>query len=171
MLYFFTSIIIFCLSVFAYSIGMRFLRDAEKIPWKIFLIFAAGFCLNAAIIFWLTTQTPTSQSIWYLPVPLSSMSLYILLVGCYFILSLSSFWKDLSPSIKILFLLKQKKELTHAQILAEFSDRELILKRLDHLCLQKYIHVAKKSYRVSSKGYQLNLFFALYRKIIYGNNQ
>ncbi|KKS97787.1 MAG: hypothetical protein UV73_C0005G0064 [Candidatus Gottesmanbacteria bacterium GW2011_GWA2_43_14] len=104
----------------------------------------------------------------FIPVrwPLSSVFLYLLLSGVHFIFFTSPYLGDEGPSAKIYFLIKKQGEMNFKSLIANFSDEELIIKRIRNLENSKLILKKKTLFKTTAKGQLLSGLFNSYRQLL-----
>lgn len=126
-------------------------------------------CLHRALARWgiVTVKTIAIYSLgFFLPLPLTGIMLYGLLVGGYLLFFLSYYWEGQSPSAKILAVVKAHGAREYHQILARFSNKELFDTRLKVLEQSGYIRKRQGVYVVQCKGALLVKLFTGYRTLL-----
>ncbi len=133
----------------------NFLAKRNIMTLKTVYIFIAGALLLAVT---LQTLGPFVRSITAIsdaikePLFFSSLCLYILLSVSFTIFFASPFLGDESPSSKIYLLLKKNGTMTKEELLSYFTDKEIVLKRIDNLIFVGWIEVKNNHLRVTKKG-------------------
>ncbi len=185
--------LIFSLFFFFFSVAIH-LGICRRQKRAVLLIktffFISGFFL---LIFWgaswLFHQSfpPAPKSLWTLPLPISATILYILSV--FFYLSFYVNVKLVSPSQKIMTLIREKRCRTYQELLKYFTDSEFVQPRLDDLvdsgcayllscaprmpldsALSKTLFLEKSveqgRYRLSKNGRKIGRILEIYQKIL-----
>ena len=113
-------------SIFIFFAGLHLgICRREK---KDFLLIKKFLCMSALglLIFWKTfflihyNSAPDNHSLWHLPLPVTSTLLYVLLTLIY--LSFYVNVKLVSPSKKIMTLIREHKGMTYPELLKHFTD-------------------------------------------------
>jgi hypothetical protein len=122
--------------------------------------------LNTTIIFSLPKFLGSQVNWWTIECPASSLLLFLLLCGVYFIFLTSVFLADESPATKIISQIKKHGRLNHRKIQGYFSDSVLIVKRMQELVRLGWINEKRGLYRLLPKGIFIMRFISLYRNIL-----
>lgn len=141
----------------------------EKTVWgtKLFAVFPAGLVIEAAAVFWLLPQVSRgSMEGWNTPLPLSSILFYLLCTGIYFIFYISAFLGDESPATKIFRKVRKNSQATRDDLCKSFSDRELVIKRLDDMKKAGWITERRGLYGLMPRGSSVMKIIGIYRKIL-----
>jgi len=149
--YLFLPIAIFITSAFVHILVFRILKKFKIISFKSTAVFLIGLVIN---IFWLKF-------------PLSAVFLYLLLSGIYILFLTGPILGDPSPSFIILSLLRRKKMMDKNEILASFSDRNLVGKRITSLTSAKLIVKKGHKYYVTKRGMKMAAIVNGYRNIFH----
>jgi hypothetical protein len=163
----FCACLAFIVTLLIHILISRILLSSGIKSVKLLVIFALG--LLGYIQFFMTIIQPLSinhHGLWYTPLPLSSVLLYILLFIFYLIYYLSTYSGEVGPSIKLYMLLRQYGSRSRPEILREFSDQEFIHKRLNSLVEGNFISRNNNVYRVLPKGKKLADLIRLYRSVV-----
>lgn len=127
--------------------------------FKIFKILVTLFPLGGIFINFYTLQRSESQFVW------SLTFLYLLLTLNYLVYYLSAMGGEESPSGKIYRAVGLRKKLTQKEILALFSEEELVDKRLESLVSAGLISKGK-NYVVTSSGNMIAFLIGIYRQLL-----
>lgn len=155
--YFWYSLMIFILSVLLHILICRFFDKLQIRSFKSVLIFPLG-------LFILILPNPWKDDFILTPV-----AVYILFSIIWSLLFISVYYRDVSPTFKILSLAGRKKRFSLKEVTGIFSDRELIFNRLEGLISSGQIKKNKDSYYVTAKGVKLIFLINIYRKILNWN--
>lgn len=123
----------------------------------IFIISLSSFNIIKHLFY---NKTGTLQS---LPIPITGIVLYSLLSILNIMFFTSPYMGNISPSYKILLLIKNSRGLSKKAILKSFSDQELIGKRLNNLVLDGFLQRNKKLFKILPKGQKLVSVIDYYR--------
>ena len=121
-------------------------------------------------IFWKTSflfhYNPPLEihSVWHLPLPVTSTLLYILLTLIY--LSFYVNVKLVSPSKKIVTLIREHKGMTYSELLKHFTDPGFIQPRLDDLVKSGCAQIKENRYCLSPSGRRIGKILEIYQKIL-----
>lgn len=166
MIYFAVSIGIFLLSLLLHALIHKLLARKGKVSMFSLTVFFFGFAVN---VLWINYVVTDSKVVSY---PYSSLFFYVLISVCFMILYGGLVLDnpksgEVSPSGHILQMLHRKKSgLTLYQIENEFSEDNLVGKRLQELISSGIIIKKKKKYQLLPKGWRLITIIRLYRRIL-----
>lgn len=143
---------IFFISIILHVYLHRLLIKIKASTYKTIFIFGIGFLINLGLQ--LRSNLPLTNSLIF--------SLLSLVYGAFFI---SAFLKDVSPSFQILRIFRKHKLLEYKKIADQFTDYELVHKRLDELI--KTGIVVEKNGRLSlgNKGFGSIYLIDLYLRL------
>lgn len=110
---------------------------------------------------WLLHWTLSSN-----PLPLTGVSLYVFCSLAYLSIAGAPMLGDESPTTKILIGLRNKGSLTKRQILSLFTYDEVIGKRINALCRDRWIQKKGNAFIVTPKGKYFASFFMAYRRLL-----
>ena len=96
--------------------------------------------------------------------PVSATMLYVLLVLVY--LSFYVNVKVVSPSKKIMTLIRAHKTMTDEELLTYFTDAEFVCSRLEDLVKSGCIYTEEERYRLSKSGARIGWMLEIYQKIL-----
>ncbi len=149
--YLFLPIAIFITSAFAHVLVFRILKKFKIVSFKSTTVFLIGLIIN---IFWLK-------------LPLPAVFLYLLLSGIYIIFLTGPILGDPSPSFTILTKLRKKKMMDKKEIMAGFSDWNLVGKRIAGLTSAKLIVKKGHKYFVTKRGREMAAIVNGYRNFLH----
>ena len=157
-------------SIFIFFVGFHLgICRREK---KDFLLIKKFLCMSGLglLIFWKTSflihynSVPDNHSWWHLPLPATATFLYILLTLIY--LSFYVNVKLVSPSKKIMTLIREHKGMKHSELLKHFTDPGFIAPRLDDLVKSGCAQIKESMYRLSPSGKMVGGILEIYQKIL-----
>ena len=166
MLYLSLSGSIFICCVIIHILLCRFLRKKDGLLVKPFIFLS----LTGLILLWflfsvLKSYIETLPDIWRLPLSLTSSMLYLLAIPFYLIFYTNT--RLVSPSKKILTLIRDSQALTRAELTRHLTNEEFILSRIYDLeqsgCLRKE---KGGHYRLARDGIKIGLILEYYEKVI-----
>lgn len=152
------TIIIFVLASVTH-IGL-YRTIGEKTFWgvKLFLVYLAGFFLDLLLVFYISWSSSS--------LPFTSLVLYLLLTGVYFIFYISAFLGDESPATKIFRQIRKNGRATYDDLVKSFSDKKLVLKRIEEMKTASWIAEKKGLYRLAPRGLYIMKMINFYRGIL-----
>ena len=153
------SLLLFFFCV-ALHLGICRRKKKDVLLIKLFLgISGVGLVIFWGASFWLheNLNFPTA-------LPLSATMLYILLVLVY--LSFYVNVKIISPSKKILTLIREQRAVTLEELLKFFSNEEFLSPRLEDLGGSGCVYKQEGRYRLSQSGVQVGRLLEIYQKIL-----
>lgn len=151
------TIITFLLTVFCHIILHRWLQKYGYKTFKTIVIFFIGFFINAWILL---------SPFYVFTFSFSAIVLYGLLSLVYILLFTSPYLEDLSPSFSIILLLNRYHMLRSNEIMNNFSDKIVIVKRLEALVHSGKIRKNNSRYIITTSGRRIIGFIDLYRRIL-----
>ena len=101
-----------------------------------------------------------------LSAPATGTVLYSVLSILNIIFFTSPYMGNISPSYKIMLTIKESHGLSKQAILKQFSDQELIGKRLDNLVLDGFLQKKEKLFKILPKGEKIISFIDFYRSCL-----
>ena len=157
-------------SIFLFFVGLHL--GICRRGKKDFLLIKKFLCMSALglIIFGKTSffihynLAPENHSWWHLPLPVTATLLYVLLTLIY--LSFYVNVKLVSPSKKIMTLIREHKGMTHSELLKHFTDPGFIQPRLDDLVESGCARIIENKYGISSSGKRIGVILEIYQKIL-----
>lgn len=158
MAYLVTSLVVFLFFFFLHVFVHRILEVFGKQTFMSVGIFIAGIAVEAYVAY---TIIPTTGSL-----VMSSIVLYISMAWAYVIFFSAIYLGEVSPSAKIIALVKKKKSVTIGEIIASFSDEEIIVNRLNDTLRAGWIDKRKGRYTLAANGKRLVVFITVWRKIL-----
>lgn len=161
MSYILISVSIYIVSVIVHVLIHRILRQRGIRTFKTVLVFLIGFIVNTAILFYLAGAPGCG-----LKLPLTAGVLFALLSSLYVIFYTSPYLGDESPATKVIAILGVKKKMNSLQIMGEFSDSQLIIKRLNDLKRDGLVEMKNNRYCCTDKGMKLVDLIDMYRKLL-----
>ncbi|MDX1372901.1 MAG: hypothetical protein R3321_10545 [Nitrososphaeraceae archaeon] len=156
MLGLFLTFIIFIFTVVLHIILHRILVLFGKVTFKTVLIFPIIFLVNLYIQLFVIKNNSY---------PWTSIILFSFFTLDYLTQIASPYLGDEGPSSRILLFVLNKKLVAKAEILKIFSDKEMIIKRLDDMVKAGWIEKRNNSYKMLKKGRLLSEGMILYRKV------
>jgi hypothetical protein len=155
-------LMIFFLSICAHVLWCR-LRPRKDLQIPEFL--AVAF-IGLLIFCLLKGKGVSAQAVnfWNMPLFLSSVVIYVLLVPMYLIFYFGT--KVKSPSLQVLLILREKKELSEEDILKFLNDDVVLFPRLNDLERFGYLNRSGESYSLSPRGVALAKFLNFYQKLL-----
>ena len=102
--------------------------------------------------------------LWSLALPFTATMFYILLTLIY--LSFYVNVKLVSPSKKIMTLIREHKGMKYPELLKHFTDPSFIAPRLDDLVKSGCTRIIENKYRLSSSGRRIGIILEIYQKIL-----
>lgn len=153
MKYLFLPIAIFLASAFVHLLVFRILKKFKIISFKSTAVFLIGLVIN----------------IFLLRSPLSAVFLYLLLSSIYIIFLTGPILDYPSPSFTILSRLGSKKMMDKKEIMASFSDWNLVGKRTASLISAKLVVKKGHKYYVTKRGMKMTAIINGYRNIFRWN--
>jgi hypothetical protein len=160
-------ILCFIFTLLIHILISRILIFYGKKSLKLLYIFAFGLIFFA--IFFVSIIQPISidhKGIFFLPLPLTSIFLYILLFIFFIVYYLSTYSGEIGPSIKLYSILRRYGKRTFAQIVKDFPEKDYIFKRLFSLQEAKFISYRNDTYKILPQGKYLSDILNIYRSII-----
>ena len=112
----------------------------------------------------LVERRSITNSLWTRALPVSSTILYILLILLY--LSFYVNVKLISPSKKIMTLIRDQGAMTYEELKKYFTDSLFIQPRLDELIDSGCTYIEKGRYRLSESGMKIGRLLEMYQKIL-----
>lgn len=166
MIYLVASFFTFLLMTFLHIFLFRFLAQRGVKTLRTVGVYLFGFIISLFIFgFFQTLANP--KTIFWWPLPLTSIVLYSQLSFLYLIFFTSPYLGDESPAAKIIFLVKKNGRLSYEKIKREFSDEELVIKRLDDLVKSGLIIRQKDNYYSAKSGQRLARIINFYRRLLH----
>lgn len=166
MLYVLTSLLMFGAAVAAHIAWCR-CRPKENLQIAALVFFeVAGLlcCLVILNTFSLLPVQSQSFDFWAMPLGLSSVALYVLLMPIYFALYFNT--RVESPTQRILRLVEAKGGLAYDELSKYISDKEIIIPRLDDLVRSRYIALNDGVYRLTADGIRVAKVLNVYQALI-----
>jgi len=142
MIYVEFTLLFFCFTCVVQLMIHRILMIIGKRTFATVHVLTVGCMINATVIYFLyRSLSPISQngSLWFYPIPVSASVLYILLYFAYIIYSVSPYLGQEGPTSRILMLFRKHQKLTEQQLIAAFTDKEIIFDRIDDLVRSKCV--------------------------------
>lgn len=132
----------------------------EKTFWgvKLFLVYLAGFFLDLLLVFYISWSSPS--------LAFTSLLLYLLLTGVYFIFYISAFLGDESPATKIFKEVGKNGRATYDDLVKSFSDKKLVIKRIEEMKSASWITEKKGLYRLTPRGLYIMKMVNFYKGIL-----
>lgn len=158
MIYVQISILLFFVSVLVHIGIHKLLLKIGIITFKAWFVFLLGFILNSYILFSYSTRASTKELFFV------SLLIYPLLALDYILIIMTPYLGYISPSSKIILLLK-KKGMTRKEILNHFSNQEEIDQRLTDLLNDRLIQKTRSHYTIQNKGTMFLRFISFYRNV------
>lgn len=164
------SFIWFITTVFLHIALHRLLENRGVSNFKTILLFPLGFIVNILFLFNIQNTTTVNRNFWNLPLPINASILYGLLSWFYIIYFASSYFGEISPSARIILLLQEKGTLPADIIKAQFTDHELVEKRLEDLINGQFIDKKNGRYVIASKAKLMVKIIDIYRWMLGGDS-
>ena len=167
MLDFFISWCIFLLAITLHVILHRILVKCGIVTFKSTIIFIIALICNALVLFvFPQDRIVYNTSLFSIRLPYSALTSNVLLMLIFILFFTGPFWGEESPSFKIIFLIRKHKRLSSSSICKQFSNADLIKKRLSFLVNARYIANENDVYIVLPKGKIMYLLIERYRKLL-----
>lgn len=158
-------VFVFAVCVFFHILFFRALSKKGKKSFRTVIILFFGFIF---LLFLYISRSGNSEinlnRIVNPPLPVTGLILYLIFIGIFLIYFANAYIGEGSPSSKIYFLVKRKKKVNYEDIRNEFSDYDLIHKRLKNLTESGLI--TKKDARYTAKGRIIVSLFNYYRSVL-----
>lgn len=163
-----SAIILFSLAAILHALSFRVLLRLGIRSFMPAFTFVVGFMIQAYCVFSLHPHIlpPKYCSTWGTAMPFSSLLLYFFLSWFYIMLTLGAYLGTLSPSTKIMELLKRNGSMTKEEIIRCFSDRDLVRNRLSELVRDRAVAVSDGRFLATPRGRRLVDWIAFYRHIL-----
>lgn len=143
------TIAIFFVTVLAHIFLFRKINSGKRMTLPVFI---AGFIMVTVLNLFILKSANYDLKEWrQVYLPFSSIFIFILLTGSYFILLTSVFLDDESPSTKIYSLIRRKEKMGLSDLINQFSNKTLIIKRLHELEKAGFVY-KKRKYQILPKG-------------------
>ena len=133
------------------------------------LVFTAGLIITGILITLIYYQKISffgGGKLWLQPIPMTAITVYILLSATFIIFFLYSYLVEESPTSTILGVLRKKEKVSEKEINSYFSDYKLIKLRLVDLLNQKAIKEKNKHLVILKRGKIAAGFIRSYRNIL-----
>jgi hypothetical protein len=130
---------------------------------KLYSVFVIGFIIHSAIVFGFFPISLLRNGEF---LPLTSSCLYILLCMIYLIYFLATFSGEEGPSLKIYLMMRRYKKRNYHQISKQFSQHEVVEKRLNSLTCEGFVRYENNRYYVNKPGKRLVRLIESYRTIL-----
>lgn len=161
------SFIIYFIAIVLHIVVHRLLVSKGIVTFKTISIFGAALILNAWILLAFALEGFTSMHLLLsIRLPLFALVSSFLAMLLYVLFFTSPFWGEESPSIKIFFLVKRNKRMLRSTIMNNFTNDDIINKRLNFLVNSEHISQRKNVYYANLKGKKLLTLIEIYRKIL-----
>jgi len=166
MVYLFSSLVFFLLSIFFHVILSHILLYFGKKSILLVSVFAVGGLIHVAVTYVLAGQPEKFDGLFFFPLSVSSSMLYFLFVFIYLVYFLATYSGEESPSLKLFYLLRDEKGRSFSEIKREFPKKEMIDMRIKSLVTGKFVKQNKDKYLILSRGEWLANVFRHYRNLL-----
>jgi hypothetical protein len=164
MIYLLINLVFFVLVVVTH-IGVCRRYKGKGLLVKAFCVMAtAGLLLAVAAAVAIKGQVSHWSLIWQLPLFVTAMLIYILLVPTYIIFYVSTQLN--SPSKEILLLIKKQGSMSREQLAAQMTDDKFIRPRLVDLKQTDYVTYKDSKYRLNPSGIKVARFLNFYQWLL-----
>src|SRR3989344_236926 len=168
-IYIFISIAIFFLTVLVHIVLANFFSNYLLKIKNTFLTYLFGFLVELFLIDHLFSSTTyDGRDVWFIPLVMSGIALYVLLSISYLVFFLSPFMGEESPTSKIFILLMRKHRISRKDILHHFNDKDLIDIRISRLEKTGWVERKGTHYFTSPAGAIIATFILFYRRLLGG---
>ena len=148
-------------------IHVRICRDQPGLLIKTFLGLAVAGLAGVCTVFFSLNRNAVivpHPSLWMIDLSLTATLSYILLIPTYLIFYVNT--RLVSPSQKVLMLIKDRGGLSYTELLRHFDDEELIAPRLADLVTSGCVCRQAENYWLSPHGVRIGKFLDVYQKIL-----
>lgn len=167
MIYIFITLLSFLSFVILHIFSHKILAIVGKATFKSILVMPISIIVFSFItIYRLPQMLDNGKSWWTVPIPVNAIILYGIFTAIYLIYFTNAYYGESSPTGKIYEILKEKGKATFKQIVDEFSDEDLIGKRLDNLVTGGLIRKKGKIYYLTLKSQKVMKAFDVYRRLL-----
>ena len=158
-----SSLIFFFLSV---GIHVLWCRLFPKKDLQILLYCAIAMIMlmvSGGYLFFLRPQLiPIGNSFWNIPLPLSSLALFVLLIPVYLMLYFMT--QQESPTKRLLLFLEKRGKATYAELAHYMTDKAIIEPRMSDLIRYGFVIKEGNGYRLLASGHRTSLALIAYEK-------
>jgi len=166
MIYVLISISVFLLMVLLQLVLHRFLLARGIVSFHTFWIFVVGGIADLIFIRHLSLSVVPDTTLWYYPLPLSGLMVYVACCIDWAILSSSPILGDESPSTKIVHFLSVFGVGRKQQLINLFSQDALIDKRLRHMETTGWVKKIQGRYVAIGSGKRIATVLRWYRALL-----
>ena len=159
------SLLLFAGAVFIHIfICRRSLTRGLLIKQFAVIAFSNFFFLILFLIYLPLSRSLAVDSFWEMPLPVTSLLIYLLLIPVY--LTFYTNTQLMSPSKKILLILKERGEMTFEELLKELQKENFISTRLRELVQSRCLSLQNGTYQLNSSGRSFARFLRTYQQIL-----
>ena len=158
-----SSVVFFLVAVMVHILWCRAFPKKD-LRMLVFCVIAGIFLIALAIFQYFFLRQGDAGSLWMIPLPLTALILYLLLVPTY--LNFYFLTKVESPTKRLLLFLQKKEKATYEELSAHMPDQLIIDPRLVDLVHCGFAVMQGEGYRLLPRGHRTAVILKTYEKMV-----